>query len=184
MSRNLKVLHVLHTSAPHVCGYTLRSGQILALQQRMGLQVAVATSMQQPGENRDEILAGVEYFRTEQSGVGPPPMREIQLMSALHSTVQRAADKFGPDLIHAHSPILVGMPALRVARELGVPFVYEVRDLWENASVDRGRFKMNSIAYRTTRYLETRLIRKADGVVTIGETLRNELQPRTHRDAQ
>jgi glycosyltransferase involved in cell wall biosynthesis len=60
--------------------------------------------------------------------------------------------------------------------------VYEVRDLWENALVDRGRFAAGSILYRAARTLETRLLRRASAVVTIGETLRNELQTRTRTD--
>jgi glycosyltransferase involved in cell wall biosynthesis len=64
---------------------------------------------------------------------------------------------------------------------MGLPLVYEVRDLWENASVDRGKFKAGSVPYRVARALETRVLRKADAVVTIGETLRTELQSRTSR---
>jgi glycosyltransferase involved in cell wall biosynthesis len=77
--------------------------------------------------------------------------------------------------------VLVGLPALRVARRRRLPFVYEVRDLWENASVDRGRFRESSPLYRVARSLESRVLERADAVVTICEALRAELAPRAGR---
>ena len=41
-----------------------------------------------------------------------------------------------PDIIHAHSPILVGYPAFKIAKQRGIPFVYEIRAFWEDAAVD------------------------------------------------
>jgi PEP-CTERM/exosortase A-associated glycosyltransferase len=99
-------------------------------------------------------------------------------MSALRKRVQEAAEEFKPDVIHAHSPMLVGYPGLWTARKRKIPFVYEVRDLWENASVDRGKFGEGSPQYVIARGMETRLLRRADQVVTICEALRAELAPR------
>jgi PEP-CTERM/exosortase A-associated glycosyltransferase len=95
--------------------------------------------------------------------------------------VEIEARAFRPDVIHAHSPVLVGLPALRVGRRLGIPVVYEIRDLWENASVDRGRFAAGSLLYRVARGLEGYVLRRADAVVTICELLRSELAPRAGR---
>ncbi|HVY62520.1 MAG TPA: glycosyltransferase, partial [Planctomycetota bacterium] len=77
--------------------------------------------------------------------------------------------------------VLVGVPALRVARRAGVPLVYEVRDLWENASVDRGKFGLGGPFYRLARAAESRVLRGADAVVTICGGLRDELAPRVGR---
>jgi hypothetical protein len=41
-------------------------------------------------------------------------------------------------VIQAHSPVLNGIPALRVGQRLGIPVVYEVRAFWEDAAVDHG----------------------------------------------
>jgi PEP-CTERM/exosortase A-associated glycosyltransferase len=175
----VRVLHILHTSLPHVCGYSLRSDQILSGQRRLGIDINVVSSAQQPDARPDEALDGIPHWRTAPLRLAPSPVREFQLMRALSKRVAWAAAHFKPDLIHAHSPILVGLPASRVASRLRIPFIYEVRDLWENASVDRGRFRMNSLPYRATRGLETALLRRADAVTTLGETLRQELQSRT-----
>ncbi len=148
----------------------------------MGIDVAVVTSAQQPDNSQDEILAGIPHFRTRTPCLARSPFREIQLMWALARRIAAVFDQVRPDVIHAHSPVLVGLPAYFVAKQHGLPFVYEVRDLWENASVDRGKFAAGSIPYRVARGLETWLLRRADAVVTIGETLRDELQGRTKRN--
>ena len=48
------------------------------------------------------------------------------------------------DLIHCHSPLLNGLPALWVARRLKIPLVYEARAFWEDAAVDHGTFAEGS----------------------------------------
>lgn len=179
----MRVLHVLHTSLPVLCGYSIRSGYILRLERDAGLEVSVVTSAQHPDvATQREWVGGIEYRRTPAyEGSTWPIWREWQLMRRLHQKVSEAVDEWHPDLIHAHSPVLVGLPALRVARRRGLPFVYEVRDLWENASVDRGRFQEGSVLYSGARQLETHVLRQADAVVTICESLRLELAARAGR---
>jgi PEP-CTERM/exosortase A-associated glycosyltransferase len=179
----MRVLHALHTSLPYICGYSIRSDYTVRLQKRIGMDPAVVTSAQHPnGHEMEESLDGITYWRTQgQTGRQLPGGRELGLMRVLERRIEEAAALWKPDVIHAHSPMLVGLPALRVARKRGIPCVYEVRDLWENASVDRGKFKEGSLLYRVARSMETRVLRNAAAVVTICESLRNELAPRVGR---
>ena len=179
----MKILHVLHNSLPLLCGYSIRSGYIVNLQRAMGLQPWVVSSGQHPnGELMRETIDGVEYRRTAAAQVNSVPfLREGMLMRNLERQVESAAREIRPDIIHAHSPVLVGLPALRVAKRLGLGFVYEIRDLWENASVDRGRFAAGSPMYRVARRLESHVLSRADAVVTICDLLKAELEPRTGR---
>lgn len=184
----MRVLHVLHNSLPLLCGYSIRSGYIVRLQAAQGIDVRVVTSAQHPNppdaaDGTEEIIDGLPHTRTvltERSSY--PLLREWGLMRALEQRVFDVASRWKPDIIHAHSPVLVGLPGLRVARRIDVPFVYEVRDLWENAAVDRGRFGAASPFYRLARGVETHVLSRADAVVTIGETLRAELAPRAGGD--
>lgn len=181
----MRVLHVLHTSLPHVCGYSIRTDYILQNEREQGMEVAGVTSAQHPTETGDlsETLGGIDFFRTPAvRGVKPPMLREWRLMRALQRCVSNAIRAFNPDLVHAHSPVIVGLPALRAARSASLPFVYEVRDLWENASVDRGKFGENSLFYKIARSLETNVLNRADAVVTICDKLRDELRPRLKSD--
>lgn len=174
----LRVLHVLHVSQPLVCGYSIRSEKILESQRRAGLKICVVTSAQQPSPNEEMDVGDTHYWRTPSTGTSRSPVRELRLMNGLFRRLREASEQFRPHLIHAHSPILVGIPAWRVARARRIPFVYEVRDLWENASVDRGKFAYGSLPYRIAHQLETTLVRRADAVVTICDALQRNLEAR------
>ena len=78
------------------------------------------------------------------------------------------------DIIHAHVPYRVGIPAMRAARELGLPFVYEMRGMWEESAVASGRWKAGGLAHRRFRRLETKALKSANSVICISETLRKE----------
>jgi PEP-CTERM/exosortase A-associated glycosyltransferase len=176
-----RVLHVLHNSLPLLCGYSIRSGAIIDQQRRQGLDPLVVTSSRQPDsvDDRLDYVEGTPHFRTAPPPDGAPPLlRERLLMRRLQERISRVIGESRPHVVHAHSPVLVGLPALRAAQNHGLPFVYEVRDLWENASVDRGKFGYHSPLYWLARGLETYVLRHADAVVTICEALRSELAAR------
>jgi len=177
----MRVLHVLHNSLPLICGYSIRSGNIIRLQKRDGYELRAVTSAQHPnGSAPVEEIDGVLHHRTPMyDGPRWPLWREWQLMRRLQREVEAVVGEWRPDVIHAHSPVIVGLPALRVAAQRRLPLVYEIRDLWENALVDRGRFGQGSPQYELARRAETYVLSRADAVVTICETLRNELAPRT-----
>lgn len=180
----MRVLHVLHTSLPFLCGYSIRSDYILRFQPQYGIEPAVLTSAQQPPQSEPFLHElSIPHWRTAPLRRALPPLlRELALMQALEKQLLYHAQQWKPELIHAHSPMLVGLPALRVARRLGVPLVYEVRDLWENASVDRGKFAEGSPAYKTARALETRVLKNAAATVTICESLASNLKPRVRSE--
>ncbi len=177
----MRILHILHNSLPLICGYSIRSNYIVSLERSMGLETAVVTSGQHPnGDAARETIEGVDYRRTPAPGGSQLPfVRELNLVKGLERQVEIAARDFQPDVIHAHSPVLVGLPALRVGRRLRIPVVYEIRDLWENASVDRGRFGAGSPLYKLARGLEGYVLKNADAVVTICDLLKTELMQRS-----
>ena len=78
------------------------------------------------------------------------------------------------EIIHAHVPYRVGLPAYYASKKLGIPFVYEMRGLWEESAVASGRWKSNGIAYRRFRRMETKVLKLADAVICISETLEKE----------
>lgn len=185
------ILHALDTSIPAIGGYTTRARMIVENQKRAGWDPAVITFLRQPrpvietGENGSfpqEEYGGIRYFRSEDwrfaravRGWGVPVLREVSEMLPFGTTLRRIAQSLASTIIHAHSPILVGYPALRAARRLGIPFVYEIRAFWEDAAVDQKKSAAGSLRYRLTRFLETRLITKSDAVVVICEGLQNDL---------
>jgi PEP-CTERM/exosortase A-associated glycosyltransferase len=89
--------------------------------------------------------------------------------------LKEVAKRVKPDIIHAHSPALNGMPAVRVGHAMNIPVVYEIRAFWEDAAVDHGTTSEHSMRYKLTRGQETWVVRQADAVTTICEGLRNDL---------
>ena len=90
------------------------------------------------------------------------------------SRIIEVANEENAELIHAHVPYRVGIPALRAARKLNLPFIYEMRGMWEESAVASGRWKSGGLAYRRFRRIETKVLRAADNVICISETLRKE----------
>ena len=90
------------------------------------------------------------------------------------SRIIEVAKEEDAELIHAHVPYRVGIPALRAARILGIPFTYEMRGMWEESAVASGRWKSGGLAYRRFRRMETKVLRAADTVICISQTLRQE----------
>ncbi|WP_257292274.1 glycosyltransferase family 4 protein, partial [Endozoicomonas sp. ONNA1] len=60
-----------------------------------------------------------------------------------------------------------GVAGAILAKRYGVPFVFEVRDLWPQTLVDLGRLSEKSITTRVLRYLEKWLYKRADRIVTL-----------------
>ena len=179
---SLRVLHVLDHSLPLHSGYTFRTRAILREQEKLGWQTFHLTSPKQGAGLPDfEDCDGLRFHRTppaEGSLSRWPVVGELMLMKMLERRLDEVARAVRPDLIHAHSPLLNAFPAIRVARRLSIPVVYEIRAFWEDAAVDHGTTRAGSLRYRATRALETRAIKQVDHVFTICEGLRADIVAR------
>jgi len=101
-------------------------------------------------------------------------LEEKILFRYFQKRIIEVAVKEKSQIIHAHTPYRVGIPAMRAARKLKLPFVYEMRGMWEETAVANGRWKSWGPSYKRFRFHETRVLRKADAVICISETLRKE----------
>jgi PEP-CTERM/exosortase A-associated glycosyltransferase len=176
----MKVLHILDHSIPLHSGYTFRTLSILREQRRLGWETCHLTSPKQTGATLPlELVDGWEFHRTMAPAVTRlPGVGEWALMRQLEHRLNEVAEQARPQLLHAHSPVLNALPALRVGRRLGIPVVYEVRAFWEDAAVDHGSTTEGSIRYRLTRAMETWALRRVDHVFTICEGLREDIVAR------
>jgi glycogen(starch) synthase len=172
----MKILHVLDHGLPLQSGYTFRTRAILKAQQARGWQVAAVTGVRQGASPvAAETVDGIDFHRTLPSAKLPPVLSELAEIHALSRSVAAVAETFRPDIIHAHSPVLGALAALRVARARKLPLVYEIRAFWEDAAVGNGTGHEGSLRYRATRALETWAVRRADAVSVICEGLRGDL---------
>lgn len=178
----IRVLHVLDHSIPLHSGYTFRTAALLREQRALGWETFHLTSPKQgetlaPFEDAD----GLRFYRTPLAKgtlASIPLAKELALMKQLESRLEEVASEVRPDIIHAHSPVLNALPAIKVARKLGIPVVYEIRAFWEDAAVDHGSTTEGSLRYRATRKLETRAIQQVDHVFTICNGLRADIVAR------
>ena len=177
----MKVLHILDHSIPLHSGYTFRTLSLLREQRKRGWQTFHLTSPKQLACSADEEqVDGWHFYRTQPApaGLRLPGFAERALMNQLQRRLFEVARQTGAQLLHAHSPVLNAMPALRVGRALGIPVAYEVRAFWEDAAVDHGTTREGSARYRLTRWLETRALRQAQHVFTICDGLRRDIVAR------
>jgi len=102
-------------------------------------------------------------------------VREFAQMRQTRQRLDEVIEAERPDILHAHSPMLNGLPALWARRRHGLPVVYEVRCFWEDAAVDLGTSRDGGPRYRASRAAETHVLRQADAVITICEGLKNDI---------
>lgn len=181
----IRVLHVLDHSIPLHSGYTFRTLSLLREQRKLGWETHHLTSPKHAAglgpkatDALEETVDGWHFFRTPTAQGGLPGLGQLQLMRQTRARLQEVAEKLRPQIIHAHSPVLNALPAIKVGRALGIPVVYEIRAFWEDAAVDHGTTKEGSLRYRITRAMETHALKQVDHAFTICEGLRADIVAR------
>ena len=178
----MRILHVLDHSLPLHSGYAFRTAAILREQRLQGLEtLQLTTPRQNDSSAMEEDVDGLHFHRTPLAARNVdslPGVRYLREMAATERRIAALVRQSKPDVIQAHSPVLNAIPAMRAARRFHLPFVYEVRTLWEDSAVERGATSVGSGRYRATRGLETWVLRRADHVTPICEGLRREIVAR------
>jgi PEP-CTERM/exosortase A-associated glycosyltransferase len=184
----MRILHVLDHSLPLQSGYVYRTLGIVNQQRALGWEPVLLTSGKHyaPGPARERI-GGWEFLRTPRptGTIGKMPViGEVKIMSDLAKRIDEVVREMRPDILHAHSPVLNALPALRVGRRHGIPVVYEVRAFWEDARVSASAQGSPGMRYRATRSLETYALRHVDAVITICRGLSDDVVARGIPPAQ
>jgi PEP-CTERM/exosortase A-associated glycosyltransferase len=182
--RPLTILHVLDHSIPLHSGYTFRTRSILQQQRALGWTTHHITSPKHAagtgaaGSDSHETVDGLCFYRTRPAQgmlARTPMLNQLAVIDRLAARLLDVARDVRPDILHAHSPALNAVAALRVGRKLGIPVVYEIRAFWEDAAVDHGTSKEWGMRYRLTRAMETWALKRVNAATTICEGLRAEI---------
>jgi len=75
------------------------------------------------------------------------------------------------DLVHARGYVPAAI-AWGLRRRLGIPYLFDVRGLQAEESVDAGHWSPRGVKFWLTKRIEQRLLRDADGLVTLTEAIR------------
>jgi len=184
----LKVLHLLDHSIPLHSGYTFRTRSILKQQNLLGIETCHVTSPKHGNSEAEiEIVDGLKFYRSAPiAGLMSklPVLNQLANVTPMVKRLLEAIEIEKPDIIHAHSPALNGLAALKAGRKAGLPVVYEIRAFWEDAAVDHGTCKENDLRYRLTRKMETHVVKHADAVTTICQGLKEDLMSRNFPESK
>jgi len=178
----MKILHILDHSIPLHSGYTFRTKAILLQQRKLGWETAHVTSIKHIADYQDEeTIDGLHFYRTRPSGnvvSKIPVLNQWVVIDTLAKRLDQDIEIEKPDILHAPSPALNGLAALRAGKKHKIPVVYECRAFWEDAAVDHGTSREGGARYLITKTLETRVFRQADAVTTICEGLKRDISTR------
>jgi len=188
----MRILHILDHSLPLHSGYSLRTRNLLRGQHALGWHTAQLTGIKQDypalwasgAQQEGALEEGVEdlhFYRTTGArtlAARLPLVKQWEVVRTLVQRIEQVAEQEQPDVLHAHSPALNGLAALRAGRRLKLPVVYECRAFWEDAAVDHGTSREWGLRYRLSRALESHVFQRADAITTICEGLRQEIAGR------
>ena len=173
-----RVLHLLTNSLPQrPAGYTVRAQQVARCQLDVGLDPRMVTRAGFPGGHRpppfDEV-DGIRYRRIEPDlpkGVGIDRVAQGTadgLLELVH--------ELQPAVLHPATNYVNAQVALAVGERVGLPVVYEVRGfLEESLRALMGETVTSGDRYRSARAVETACMRRAAAVVTLSETMKEDI---------
>lgn len=178
------ILHLLKESLPYrQTGFSLRSQQTLLTSASVGLEPVVVT---QPGFPRDlgiadvpssDEVGGIRHHRLD---LGPDYTR-VPVDTFLEDyawLAARIARDERPDIVHAssgHSGYDGALVGLAVAAHIARPMVYEVRSFFETTWTRDETIAETAERHHRRAAQELRCMLAADAVITIADTMRDEL---------
>ncbi|MGJ9402583.1 glycosyltransferase [Arthrobacter sp. KK5.5] len=181
-----RVMYCAHSTGRYNSnGYSTRTAGLVQALAETGSDVFVAARPGYPWDAKTSAKApGAQRFERDIDGVrhvfnpGPNWSR-----GALDLFIEEATDVYvrealinRPSVIHSASNHVTALPALRAARRLGLPFVYEVRGLWEiTEAAGKGPEWLSSERFELARDMETMVAASADSVLAITEEVQAEL---------
>lgn len=189
----VKVLHSLSSSLPHIAGYTIRSHQILFHLKKYIKPLAIVDRIRKDEDKNPNIIEDIPYFNLPSfplsneieecyftNALRIPNLyksiyNKIFLPSQSTTFISNLVKIHEIDLIHGHSPAKFSKYAYKVAKKNGIPFIYEVRGFIEDTKVGLRKWNKNSKAYTKRKQEETELMKKADAIVTLGNAMKNDI---------
>lgn len=181
------VLHVLKISMPHrQSGYSVRTLYSLQGQAQAGLEPVAVTALDFPASigvadaAQEESFGGVRHRRLLRSQI---PSREPwdRYLDDWATRLAPVVAQERPEVIHVHSGhrgYESALVAMTVARRFDIPVVYEVRGFFESLWTSDLDQAERAEIYTRRRDTEARMMGTADAVVTLSESMREDIVAR------
>lgn len=177
-----KVAMFLHASLPHFSnGYATRSHGILTtLDMYSSYDVEGVTRVGYPwdvrvqGEKKAlDIVDEIKYHHLDGIDVNKLPMNQYIQESAM--IAENFLREIKPEIVHSASAYTTALAALIASRKVGLPFVYEVRGLWEVTKQSTVPNWDRTEQFLLEKSLETLIAKNATQVITLTQGLKDEL---------
>jgi glycosyltransferase involved in cell wall biosynthesis len=185
-----RICYVLHNSLPYSSGgYATRSHGVSSGLNKVGFEVIALTRPGFPSDTKPEVapetvplndvIDGVQYARIPlplRKSIACPSGRKIfEYVPEAADELERKLRELNPQIVIAASNYFTSLPALIAARRLGIPFVYEVRGLWEITRLSRDAGFENTATFVIQSMFEATVCNEADHVYTLTGPMREEL---------
>lgn len=176
--RQGSLLYVAASTLPyHISGYTTRTHEVIRALRALAPNVHVMTRPGYPWDRKDrqqdaigdETLVDDVYYQHVNAPANNRPVLHYVAQAA--KVVAKMAEVQRVSVIHAASNHVNALPALMAARQLGIPFQYEMRGLWELTRISRQPGFEQTQAYRQGMQLEALVATQADRLFVISQQL-------------
>lgn len=183
-----RVMYCVHqTPVYNSNGYSTRTRGVANGIKNAGGDVVVVGRSGYPWDSKADVekpkpvrseskLDGILYVHIPGGNLNREPIDHYVLQCA--DAFVREARMVRPSIIQAASNHRTALPALIAARRLGIPFVYEVRGLWEFTEASFKPGFENSERFASMRDLENLVAQNADRVFAITTQVKEELVAR------
>lgn len=179
-----RVAYILTGSLPWMeTGYAMRSQALVEALQRVGMDVHCIT---RPGFPADRKGLDETAQYPAQSVVGEVTYRHIAepsrnqfrrdtYFNAAAVALVEALTPLAPGVVMAAPDYNNALPALLAARQMGLPFIYDVRGFWELSRLAKNPHYADDPDFAMSVALESLIARNADQVFTLNVPMRDEL---------
>lgn len=201
------VLHLLQNSLPKISGSTIRTKYIFKYQKDFVKIIALTSFLFNQFKNDIELIEGIPHFRVKHTIsskfkfisrcikrfnlflfntfhiMNYIRFQDFIISFYMKNYIDKLVKFYNVDIIHAHSHYLAGKYGLRVAKKRKIPFIYEVRGFIEENIVANfiktaNKKKQLSYSYNVIKKNETDLMKKSDLLITLSESMKNEILER------
>ncbi|WJY92785.1 GDP-mannose-dependent alpha-(1-6)-phosphatidylinositol monomannoside mannosyltransferase [Corynebacterium faecale] len=184
------VIHLLTNSLPHTnSGYSLRSHGVLTALRSVGVSALAVTRLGYPvtvgrlSRTQQELVEGIAYHRLLPWVMPNSSLSVVRHTAADLIRIARSTDAWA---IHTTTPFENALAAEHAARELGIPWIYEVRGEPELTWLSRFdpatpldvEQAAHSSLFQGRRLQETALAMRADAVVALSSVSAEQLAER------
>jgi glycosyltransferase involved in cell wall biosynthesis len=179
------VLNLLKESVPYLTnGFTMRSRYNLLAARDAGLKPEVVTNLGFPrllgvtDAPAVEDIDGIPHHRLDLGRFHPADGPFDQILEKQAWLTARVARRVRPEIIHAgsgHRGYETALVGAAVREHIRRPLVYEVRSFFESTWSADARWNERGEQYHRRWAAETGAIRRADHVITIAESMREDI---------